>query len=510
MSAAAGRRRALRTVGVLASVLVLTSAVMPGSGDESLADGANPAATSGTAVSWSTALHSTAPCPEGTTRSATLGGTHFSTGIPNSRFNAGWVHTESGRGVGGGRGAGSTVRVSDPTDHFHLPWVSTTPGRRTMLAFATRGSSLPEYSRVQVNSVDLKVQVTSAWQGRVYDVTAATDDESGRIGTWVEHAVRQGTTASWYLDNVQYYTCRAADVTRISGADRYATAAAVAARYPAGRPVVYLATGENYPDALSGAALAARDDAPVLLTRRTELPTATAAQLDRLNPGRIVVLGGTTAVSDAVVAQAGAYTSGPVTRIFGGDRFETSAKVAAQFPAGGDVAYVATGRAYPDALAGAALAGSRSAPVLLTEPGTLPDATAEALTALRPARIVVLGGPGSVSNTVQSRLAQYATTGQVSRIAGDDRYETAALVAGQMSSGPPTVYVATGTSFPDALAGSALAGSQGVPVLLTRPEALPAVTGDRVAALGAGSGTVLGGRLGVSPLVMDQLGARVD
>ena len=99
--------------------------------------------------------------------------------------------------------------------------------------------------------------------------------------------------------------------SRVSGADRYATAAAVSAQaFSPGVSVAYLATGENFPDALAGAPAAAKGGGPVLLTRGTSLPSATATELDRLNPGKIVVLGGTNAVSQAVQDGLQQYTGG--------------------------------------------------------------------------------------------------------------------------------------------------------------------------------------------------------
>ncbi len=93
-------------------------------------------------------------------------------------------------------------------------------------------------------------------------------------------------------------------LTRLSGADRYATAAAIsAATFKPGVPVVYLATGLNFPDALAGAAAAGGNGGPLLLVGST-MPAATAAELARLKPARIVILGSTTVVSAAVASLA--------------------------------------------------------------------------------------------------------------------------------------------------------------------------------------------------------------
>jgi hypothetical protein len=91
-------------------------------------------------------------------------------------------------------------------------------------------------------------------------------------------------------------------VTRLWGPDRYTTAAALsAATFGAGVPVVYVATGQNYPDALTASAAAGKAGAPVLLVAGTSIPASIAAELTRLHPGRIVVVGGPASVSDGVV-----------------------------------------------------------------------------------------------------------------------------------------------------------------------------------------------------------------
>ncbi|WP_256841873.1 cell wall-binding repeat-containing protein [Ornithinimicrobium cryptoxanthini] len=96
-------------------------------------------------------------------------------------------------------------------------------------------------------------------------------------------------------------------VERLSGDDRYATAAAVSDTFDPVIDVLYVATGENYPDALTVAALAGQQGAPVLLTQTGSLPAVAAAAADRLDPDRIIVVGGTESVSDAVLEQLEAY-----------------------------------------------------------------------------------------------------------------------------------------------------------------------------------------------------------
>lgn len=192
-------------------------------------------------------------------------------------------------------------------------------------------------------------------------------------------------------------------VTRYGGDDRYETSAAVAALFPAGLPVVYVATGVSFPDALVGGSVAAREGAPVLLTRDSELSPATYDALKRLDPQSVVVIGGEQAVSPAVQETIEQLVPG-TSRVFGADRYATAAALAEAHPAHVDVAFLASGQAFPDALVGGSLAGARGAPMLLTRPDHLPDATWSALERLSPASVTIFGGDRAVGEAVQDRL----------------------------------------------------------------------------------------------------------
>src|SRR5690606_33459309 len=186
---------------------------------------------------------------------------------------------------------------------------------------------------------------------------------------------------------------------------------------------VFVATGTGFADALTGSALAGHLEAPILLVRTDSVPEVTAAELARLDPSRVVVLGGDAAVSDVVMSAVGSYAEGNVERISGSNRYGTAAAVAAEF---GDVdhVFVATGQAYADALAASAAAGADGVPVLLVGKDAVPPATAARLAAIDPSSITVLGGAAAVSDAVVTQLEGYAA--EVTQVAGADRYETAA------------------------------------------------------------------------------------
>ena len=194
----------------------------------------------------------------------------------------------------------------------------------------------------------------------------------------------------------------AGGVSRWSGEDRFETSAAIsAANFTPGVPVVYVANGHNFPDALSAAPVAGKNGAPVLLVQADGIPAVIQAELTRLRPGRIVVLGGETSVGEPVAAQLATLATGGMSRLSGVDRFDTSAAIsAATFSPGVPVVYLANGYAFPDALSGAPVAARNGAPVLLVQAGGIPAVIQAELTRLRPGRIVILGGESSVNSAI--------------------------------------------------------------------------------------------------------------
>jgi putative cell wall-binding protein len=269
----------------------------------------------------------------------------------------------------------------------------------------------------------------------------------------------------------------AAAVRRFGG-DRYATAVAISrADYGPSTGTVYVARGLDFPDALAAGPVAARDDAPILLVADDGVPDVVAEELARLAPERIVVLGGPGAVPEAVVAQLG-QTGAEVTRVAGADRYETAVAISASaFDPGVPLVFVATGRNFPDALAGSAAGAHLGAPVLLVPGDTIPAVVVDELTRLTPGAIRVLGGAAAVSDEVVGALAAFSP--DVARLAGSDRYQTAAAVsASAFEPGVERVRIATGANFPDALAAAAL----GRPILLVGGSA-PAATIDEAVRL---------------------------
>lgn len=266
---------------------------------------------------------------------------------------------------------------------------------------------------------------------------------------------------------------RAPLARRLSGDDRYATAAAISRETFTNKGgAVFLAAGRTYADALSGGPAAAGQAAPVLLSRPDDLPDETVAELQRLAPSRIYILGGEGALSAGVQRQAGMYAE-KVVRLAGIDRYETGVVVSSTLWSRSDVVYLASGTDYPDALSGGALAARRRAPMLLAGRRGLADTVRAELTRLNPQKVVILGGTGVVSSGVELEIGRAVPGVIVTRLAGRNRYSTSAAIADAGWRQADVIYFAAGSDFPDALAGVPAAGLQGAPLLLTRPECLP-------------------------------------
>ena len=167
---------------------------------------------------------------------------------------------------------------------------------------------------------------------------------------------------------------------------------------------------------------------------------------------------------------------------------------------------LATGRNFPDGLVAGALAGATKSGVVLTMGTTaIEPETLSKLKSVGTSKVTIVGGTGAVSQGVEDSLK--AAGIQVERIAGANRYDTAFQVFENMKAsgklkldvrGKPYVFVATGKTFPDALAASAVAAKIGTAVILAdTPEQVNRVAGTHPYAVGGQTYSLLA-NMGVS------------
>ncbi|MDR1565382.1 MAG: cell wall-binding repeat-containing protein [Oscillospiraceae bacterium] len=265
-------------------------------------------------------------------------------------------------------------------------------------------------------------------------------------------------------------------IVRIGGSNRYTTAISISNEGWSNANTVVLASGTNFADGLAGAPLAKSLDAPILLTAGgTSLETDVANKIATLGTQNVVILGGDSSVSNAIETALNA-TQGitSVERLSGANRYATAAAIAQKMDtvrgSAPTAVFVADGTDFPDGLAAGAAAAVLNAPLLFTHKGdpngSLHVDTAAYLNGLSTAPANGYAAGGSVPNNAFTQLSNYVNSTE--RLSGTSRYETALRIYQKFQDdfNSLSICYALGSSFPDTLAGSALAAKLDSPLIL--------------------------------------------
>lgn len=331
-----------------------------------------------------------------------------------------------------------------------------------------------------------------AWSVNVAGVAAGlhTFTAVGNYGSWSKSVPASG------------YFSKGVTVDRLTGTNRFGTSIAVANEgYDAPVPVLFVTTGYNYPDALSAGPAAVHRGGPILLVQPLGLSQEEKDAIASFQPAKVIVLGGENSVSaqamNDVIASVPPTTV--VERMTGADRYATSRVIARTTfiddgSGGSTHLFISNGGNFPDALSAGGAAATLDAPVLLV-PGGLPSLPPETMTLisdLGATNIYVTGAENSVSAGIYNQLA--ALPGPIARLTGTNRYGTSEAINATFF--PPTenrVLLATGENYPDALAGSSLAGKLGAPLYISHPSCIYPTTYNELVRLKVTHVTLLGG-----------------
>jgi len=280
-----------------------------------------------------------------------------------------------------------------------------------------------------------------------------------------------------------------AQVTRIYGQTRIETAIQISQEGWKSAQTVLLARADDFPDSLVSVPLSKRLDAPILLTYPAEIDPGVIEEIKRLGAEHVIILGGAGVMGEQItkpLENAGLRWE----RIGGKDRYDTAVQVAERLGGNGQV-ILTNGENFPDALAIGPYAGFTETPILLTASNVLPEVTHKMLQeygaysldngAEAVAKTYVIGGEGAVSPAVVEGLSG------MTRIAGKDRYETAAQVQWftqeqlgrdeeQNTDKLQKIFLVTGRNFPDALVAGALAVKQNAFLFMSEQDKLPVMT----------------------------------
>jgi putative cell wall-binding protein len=349
--------------------------------------------------------------------------------------------------------------------------------------------------------------------GGKFTLTGATVNLANAASS---HKVTVGTGAgeATLVGGATEYAVTAAELRTFAGIDRYGTARALYHAQFAGATVAVVASGANFPDALSAGVIAKKNNTGILLTSPTVLSQDTQQELQADPIATVYIIGGTAAVSGVVEKQIRSLhvsnvTANPlinVVRLQGADRYATNNAVNLTAGPTGGRAVIATGTNFADALAVGPLVYDQNYALVLTDPNTLTASASSTLTNLGITHVVIAGGTSAVSAAVETALKTSGITIDY-RIAGADRTATAAMVATWALAGLPasgsygalaaptgalwtggvaTFFLTRGDLFADALAAGPVGGAQHHVLILT----------GNPSTLGAGAATYLGGKAG--------------
>lgn len=272
---------------------------------------------------------------------------------------------------------------------------------------------------------------------------------------------------------------------RLSGSTRYDTMAKIVDKYCESSNPKYaiVASGEQFPDALSASYAAGILDAPIILTNSDSLSKQAASEIKKVGATNIVIIGGTGAVSqDVEDSIKGINSEFQITRLYGETRFETAEEIYknvgsltssdtldSDTASASRVAILANGDGFADALSASPISYAKSWPIFITSATSINQSTLDILTSGDFDEVVIVGGDGAVSDEIKSTLANAGLN--VTRLSGSDRYKTSVAIAQYAISkdilDTQNIAFASGSQFPDALSGATLCGKNKSVLLLT-------------------------------------------
>ncbi|WP_346870088.1 family 10 glycosylhydrolase [Clostridium sp. UBA5119] len=263
---------------------------------------------------------------------------------------------------------------------------------------------------------------------------------------------------------------------QLKGLNRYETSVKVSKEGWSSANTVLLVNGYANADGLVATPLASAYGAPIILSEKNSLPSETKAEIKRLNPSKVILIGGKTVLSDSLKKQLQEIKPNlDIDRIGGATRFDTSLLVAKKLDTIVDVnkSYVCYGLGEADALSIAAKAGEDKAPIILAEKNAIPKSTIDWLRGESLQTAYFIGGTTNITKAVISQMNSI-TSSDVSgnRVAGNNRYDTNAAVIKKFytNSGQSGISVTKGLVLADALTSGPLAAKLKTPIVLVDTE----------------------------------------
>ncbi|MFL8632669.1 cell wall-binding protein Cwp10 [Clostridioides difficile] len=263
-------------------------------------------------------------------------------------------------------------------------------------------------------------------------------------------------------------------VKKLKGADRFETAIKISQSGWTKSDTVVIVNGEDKSmvDGLTATPLASVKNSPILLSSNEKLPQKTVEELKRLNPSKVIVIGGNNSMPNSVVEAINAVNSKiSVQRIGGDTRYQTSINIAKEIDKTNNVSklYIGAGNGEADSLSIASLAGKEKTPIVLTQKDGVDSEAEQFIKSNKVSNIYFIGGIEKISNKAIEQVGKIANKDiSKNRVAGQTRQETNAKVIDKFYSQSKLdgVVVANQDKLIDALAVGPLAAKNNSPVIL--------------------------------------------
>ncbi|SHI95154.1 cell wall-binding repeat-containing protein [Desulfosporosinus lacus] len=261
---------------------------------------------------------------------------------------------------------------------------------------------------------------------------------------------------------------------RLYGQTRFETSKVIAEYYCIGKVKnVILSTGNDFADALSASVLAHEKEAPILLVDSSVDNSKDAFDYvtqHLVATGRVYIIGGTGIISTEFETKLNDLGIKNVLRIAGMDRYDTSYKIAGSLhDTGISTVVISSGEQFSDALSISSFAANKGWPILLSPQDALPQDMKNFLLEKKPSKVYITGGEGVISDNIKSEIISLLPRADIERLTGQSQFDTNVIIAETFAPNPSTIYLATGYSFADALAGSVVAAKTGDPIIFIDP-----------------------------------------
>ncbi|UDN57555.1 N-acetylmuramoyl-L-alanine amidase [Clostridioides sp. ES-S-0010-02] len=313
----------------------------------------------------------------------------------------------------------------------------------------------------------------------------------------------------------KYLRKTSAPITELTGSDRYETAVKISKEgWKNGSDKVVIINGDVSIDGIISTPLATTYNAPILLVEKNNVSDSVKAELKRLNPKDIIIIGDENSISKTTANQIKSTVSASQTRLNGSNRYETSLLIAKEIDKNHDVdkVYITNANGGEvDALTIAAKAGQDKQPIILSDKDSLTNDTYKWLQSEDLQNAYFIGGPQMLSTNVINKINDITKDSVTkNRVYGADRHETNANVIKTFYTEDEleAVLVAKSDVLVDALAAGPLAASLKSPILITPKTYVSAYHKDNLEAKSANKVYKIGG--GLTSKVMNSIASSLS